>query len=236
MQNHHSRPPVRLRPRRRSQQVAFHPNTGLGVVPNQLPHQAPAQLFLLQDLHLQRRPVGRHGSQEPHPVPPDPLPFGLPLNLGADEGSASTDQQGRQIGRLRRQPGGRRLHLIQPWYLPGPGAAGLRGPGQSGQGRRGRRHKPPARNPAGRPARCLSSIHCRTFLPPGTQIIVVLRRGVVSPTGSTAGFALVLATPWERGRPARTRPGKAMPSSPPRSIRNRSVPDLLCNRQSNSES
>ena len=116
-----------------------------------------------------------------------------------------------------------------PWYLPGPGAAGFRRPGQPGQDRRGRRHKPPARNPAARPARCLSSIHCGTFLPPGTQIIVVLRRGVVSPTGSTAGFALVLATPWERGRPARTRPGKAMPSSPPRSIRNRSVPDLLCN-------
>ena len=141
-------------------------------------------------------------------------------------------RSGRQVRSLRRQPGGRPLHLIQPLHLAGPGAALLRRPGQPGQRRRHGRHKPPARNPAGRPARCLSSIHCRTFLPPGTQIIVVLRRGVVSPTGSTAGFALVLATPWERGRPARTRPGKAMPSSPPRSIRNRSVPDLLCNRQS----
>ena len=40
MQDHHSRPPLPPRGRRR-QQVAFHPNTGLGVVANQLPHQRP---------------------------------------------------------------------------------------------------------------------------------------------------------------------------------------------------
>ena len=169
MQDDHSRPPVPSRPRRRSQQVALHPNTGLGVVPNQLPHQTPVQLFLLKDLHLERRPVGRHGAQKPHPVPPDPPTLGLPLGPGADGCSTRTDQQGRQIGSPRRQPGGRPLHLIQPWYLPGPGAAGFRCPGQPGQDRRGRRHKPPARNPAGRPARCLSSIHCRTFLPPNSN-------------------------------------------------------------------
>ena len=119
MQDHHSRPPVPSRPRRRSQQVALHPNAGFGVVPNQLPHQAPVQLFLLKDLHLERRPVGGHGAQEPHPVPPDPPTFGLPLGPGADGCSTRTDQQGRQIGSLRRQPGGRPLHLIQPLHLAG---------------------------------------------------------------------------------------------------------------------
>ena len=162
VQDHHAGPLLRPRSRRRSQQVALHPDTGLGVVPNQLPHQAPAQLLLLKDLHLERRPVGRHGAQKPHPVPPDPPTLGLPLGPGADGCSTRTDQQGRQIGSPRRQPGGRPLHLIQPWYLPGPGAAGLRGPAQPGQDRRGRRHKPPARNPAGRggrPARHFSNLH-----------------------------------------------------------------------------
>ena len=164
VQHHHPRPPVPPRGRRRRQQVTLHPNPGLGVVANQLPHQGSVQLLFLQNLHLQRRPVGRHGAQEPHPVPPDPAAFGFPLSPGADGGSPRTDQQGRQFRSLRRQPGGRSLHLIQPRHLPVPGAARLRRPGQSGQHRRRGRHKPPPRNPAGRPARCLSSLHSRVSL------------------------------------------------------------------------
>ena len=112
VQHHHPRPPVPPRGRRRPQQIALHPHTGLGVVANQLPHQRSVQLFLLQNLHLQRRSVRRHGAQKSHPVPPGPLAFGFPLSPGADGGSPRTDQQGRQFGSLRRQPGGRSLHLI----------------------------------------------------------------------------------------------------------------------------
>ena len=160
--HHHPRPPVPRRGRRRPQQVAFHPHPGLGVVAKQLPHQVSFQLFLLEDLHLERRPVGRHGAQKRHPVPPDPPAFGFPPSPGADGRSVLTDQQGSQLGSLRRQPGGWLLHLLQPLHLTAPGAALLGGPSQTGQHHRRRCHKPPPRNSAGLPARRFSYRHIWT--------------------------------------------------------------------------
>ena len=107
-------------------------------------------------------------------------------------------------------PGSRRGRASRP----SPARPGPPGPPPQTSGAKPRRSPRSLSN--------LSSIHCGGTPPPHQP----------SPGGRLLRLPLqggVIDISWERGRPARTRPGKAMPSSPPRSIRNRSVPDLLCN-------